>query len=268
MTKNLGIALAAFALFAVPMVFASADVDLQTNGFQINDRESAVINPGDDIDVEFTSDIDGDSSIEFVRVRITPDNSSNWVVNSCVELPNEIGGDQFDQVVKVNVDTPSDMSSGGYDVEVNTYGEEDGDVFGCGGGDNNSADDEDYENRLFVTNDDNVTDDNGSGSGEDNDDGVGNGNNGGTPSENDAAISALQSQIAALVAQLAGLTGVVASMAPDAICAQKPADTMSLQSFFVGQGLMTQAEMNTGPGIFGPKTTRANNAFNTLHKCR
>ncbi len=89
-----------------------------------------------------------------------------------------------------------------------------------------------------------------------------------TPAPVDPAIEALKKQIAELVAQLTGLTGVVASLAPDAICSQRPSDTASLQLFLVGQNLMTSAEVATGPGIYGPKTTRADNAFKTMHKCR
>jgi hypothetical protein len=38
-----------------------------------------------------------------------------------------------------------------------------------------------------------------------------------------------------------------------------PQQVIELQKILVARGYMTQAEMNTGPGIYGPKTTAAMN---------
>lgn len=246
-------------------VAASADVNLQEFEFTVNDRFSDEIRAGEDVDVGFSFDVDDGDEVEFARIRFI--NSNGEIVESACRGIGRIS-DADDREVEVNVDTKSDITEGTLDVQVALFG-----MPGLDQSNNcdldNLLDDREYSNRLFVqegtgdSNEDN-DDDNSAGSGSNNDedgDGVGG-------SENDKAIAALKAQVAALIAQLAGLTGVVASMAPDAICAQAPVNnTVALQSFLVGQGLMTQAEMNTGPGIYGPKTTRAHNAFKAMHKC-
>lgn len=83
-------------------------------------------------------------------------------------------------------------------------------------------------------------------------------NNGSGNSETDnellKLIQDLRAEIAALKAQLAGANTKPAWCASLAAAA---GNTFALQSVLVGAGFMTQAQVNTGPGIYGPKTTLA-----------
>lgn len=260
MTKKIGSILLGAAML-LPIA-ASADVNLQEFEFTVNDRFSDEIRAGEDVDVGFSFDVDDGDEVEFARIRFI--NSNGDIVESACRGIGRIS-DANDREVEVNVDTKSDLTEGVLDVQVALFGKPGVEqANNCNLAD--LLDDREYSNRLFVqegtgdSNEDN-DDDNSAGSGSNDD-----GNN--SAGSTNSAIEALKAQIAALVAQLAGLTGVVAGMAPDAICAQAPADTASLQTFLVGQGLMTSAEVATGPGIYGPKTTRAHNAFKAMHKCR
>lgn len=260
MTKMTGLFLGAALLLPVA---ASADVDL--NFLVVDGGPNTTVEKGDTVKAQVTFETDGEDVESFSWMLVGSDMPPICV--NTVDATSDDGGTfvrSFDIVLGNNPE-------GEYDVELRSFGDNGANASQqCASGDENS--DASFDDRITIFDEinDNQDDDNDNNENTGDNFGGNNGGNstGGSGSSNSQAITALQNQIAALIAQLAGLTGVVAGMAPDAICAQAPADTGSLQTFLVGQNLMTSAEVATGPGIYGPKTTRAHNAFKAMHKCR
>lgn len=89
------------------------------------------------------------------------------------------------------------------------------------------------------------------------------GTSSGSSSVGVSEIAALQAQIAELLKLIEKLQNPPAPTKP-AYCTSyataAAGGTFSLQMWLVQNNFMTQAAMNTGPGIYGPKTTAANQA--------
>lgn len=244
--------LVAAAAFAVP-VSASAAVNVDN----IVLKGTAPYQAGSTINADVYVTKDNTNDVESFSYRYTNGNGIDNTWRCFNVSPNQTQASPVGGWI-VQMDLVAPQSGGLFTLDVSSHGT-DGD-----GEDNQcltSADDTTtFSNRVEVTGSISSTS------------GTTGGSTGGTGSTGGATtsvtIAALQAQLDALKNLFAGLQTIVAGMAPDAICAQKPADTHSLQLFFVGQNLMTSAEVATGPGIFGPKTTRANDAFNLMHKCR
>lgn len=82
-------------------------------------------------------------------------------------------------------------------------------------------------------------------------------------------FSDLWAQLNGLKALFASLTQtVIDTVGPKPICKNVPTDTLSLQNFLRDNGgYLTQAQINTGPGVFGPRTTAAFTLFKIANRC-
>lgn len=240
---------AAAALVALPMAASAASLDGQA--IFPGNQNQVWENPNDSVSIKTAIEANLGEVVHAIEFNFIDGGNLTTV---CKDISNFEGAQKRTVTSSVNVPP----NTGDYGLEINVFTAENMQEANARNGSAACQGDNDQ-----VYSEGNVVHVVPNGSSNDNDDDTG--SSGGAST---TTLAALQSQLDALTKLFAGLQTIVAGMAPDAICAQKPADTHSLQLFFKGQNLMTQAEIDTGPGIFGPKTTRANNAFNLMHKCR
>lgn len=262
MTKKIvGSAIAILALLPV-----AAFANVQQTFLSVNGQPSDTFPAGDSYDGVLTFNSNGNSTVQSIRVEIP----NSGFAGECIDVtPNQDASGTHTTSFTGNT---TGATEGTWDVRITRFGK-----LNTQTGANNNCDTTIGQNSVQLFQDQlTLTAPQSGGSNANSTGGGSSGSNssgstaGGSTSASstNAQIEALKVQIAALVAQLSGLTTVVAGMAPDAICSQAPSDTASLQNFLVGQNLMTAAEVATGPSIYGPKTTRAHSAFKSMHKCR
>lgn len=87
---------------------------------------------------------------------------------------------------------------------------------------------------------------------------VGGGSSGGDSTIGGSLYQSLLDAINALKSQIDAIKNPPKPAYCASYAASASAGTISLQSWLVQNGFMTQQAMNTGPGIYGPKTTAAN----------
>lgn len=237
-------------MLAMPAAsFAATNLTFVT--FPNNGGANATVEKGESMDVKVTYDLTNDTDNESLSWEIV----GSGLPETCVNVGDRINTGTFTALFPIST---VGATEGTFDIRIRSYGVNGaGTDNNCGGTITNS---QNFTNRVTITEEAN---DNGSVANN-----TGAGVTGSTATPTNAALASLKAQVDALIAQLTGLTTVVATFTPDAVCAQMPADTASLQNFLVGQSLMTAAEVATGPGIYGPKTTRAVAAFKSAHKCR
>ena len=183
--KTLGIAAVALALFAVPMAFASADINLQSFGFKVNGNTSSTIQPGDDFEITVNADVNDGDEVEFFRIRLI-DTDNNIVSTDCQAVGRV--RDVNDRNVRFNTETPSDIPNGMYDVQLLPFGiGGEAQSNGCDLDNDFPGSQETYQNRLFV---------------DDGDDVVGTSGNGGSGSGSGSSVSQWDQIIAMLNALL------------------------------------------------------------------
>lgn len=240
---------------------ASAAVTEQNFGFKVNGNFNDSVSPGDSVEITSTWDVTSGDQIEYLRTRLYNTNG-DIVANDCESVGTIM--DANDREVKTHITVPNDVPEGNLTVKQLPFGDPDeGRSPGCDlnfdyGSETN------HTGRFFVDDSQGNDDDNAGNSGP----GGSSGNSGGSTPD---ALAALTAQVNALIGQMTGLTGVVATLMPDAICAQLPTGVSfgqhgatALQNFLMSNG---QSIGWGATGYFGVQTQAALNGFKAAHKC-
>lgn len=228
----------ALALFAVAGVASAATVD---NNFSYDGTTQVYGTPGADKEVTVRVNIDSGDALRAFRVDFV----SDGINDVCVDVSDIKGSVEKD----VDIDIELPLETGNYELRVApmyTNHQNNGFPSGCGADglvqgpwvDAGIGDD------VHVVPNGNSNDDN---------------NTGGTNWFENMTFDqflkmikdALGAQAPAPVVKPAYCAGLAAASA----------NTYSLQSYLVINGFMTQEQVNTGPGIYGPRTTAAHLAI-------
>lgn len=256
-SKIAGIAATASMLAFPAMALASVDNVLFNNGT----TGSVTAQAGATIPMDILISSTG-TDVDSVWVNF-PGAGGAAQVGRCYDItPNQIGTSPAGGwTVHVDLDrTP--MNANLWDMTVSTYGLDavDAEDNGCNTGVDFTHTFNGNDRRVTITND------SSSGSGANNSGGSGNNSGGGGSNNSGSTAPAwLSAILAQMNAQFAALLAAIKPATPAPTGAGCPPSVnvvgvSGLQSWLVAHSYMTQAEVNTGPGIYGPKTTRANSA--------
>lgn len=262
----MGLAALAIVLFAVPMAFAAADVEVMENGGEplVTYRDGGVwrsdiaVEEGDDIRSRIEVEITGNDHFNAVSV----DYVNDFVGRQCLVFGEKTQNGRY----VIEVEQAGPLTEARHDYVLKGYG-----VDGPGQSYNCSDADElfsvDVDGRITVV--DEIT------SGNSNNSTTGNAAGGSTSSTD--TRSATEKAIEELRALIASLTGSVSALAqsvlPSAVCSQMPTDTSALQSFLMGPvggqaSVFNNAGVYAATGFYGPITTQAVANFKSANRCR
>jgi hypothetical protein len=229
----------------------------------LDGQTTATIGAGDSVDGVLTFNLTGNSTVQSVKVEVP----NSGFAGACINVePNQ--NSTGTHTVALPISTVG-ATEGTYDVKLTAYGIQSNQT----GANNNCDGTIGVSNAHTFTNVLTLTAQQSSGGNANNTGGGSSSGGTGTsvPAGTQAAIDALKAQIAALIAQISGLTGVVAAMAPDAICMQLPTGVAFGSHGAAGlQTFLIQNSESIGygaTGYFGVQTQAALDHFKTVHKC-
>lgn len=260
MTKYLiGSALGVAFFASAGTALANVDIDFLV----VDGAPNTTVEKGDTVRAQVTFDTDGED-VESFSWRLVGSDMPPVCVNT-VDATNPDGG-TFVRSFDIKL---GNNPEGTWDTELKSFGDN-------GGGSSNLCesmdenDDATFDDRITIVDniDDNQDDDNDNNDSDgDNFGGNQGDNNGSSVSEFDKIMKAIQALVALITLQNSTPTTPAPTGKP-AHCATYAAASMSgtfgLQSWLVANNYMTQTAMNTGPGIFGPRTSASNNAAATV----
>lgn len=265
-TMKMSLAVLAFALFAVPVAFASASVDFNTTGSGVTFNGKAgltginAVEPGDNIriNVEFTVTSDDDVN------TLCADWQDDGLSRKCVSFNEITQTGTYTRTINV----PAPDSQGEQDIVFTLFGDNDLGEQDFNGQADNLQDTYTINNRVAVD------EDGTSGDGIDEDDNDGSG----------SSVSQWDAVMAALTAIVNKLNGGGSTPAPaGSSCAQLSAKmtgtqmnvynnpNVALQGFLLSDNPNSIPALKAGStvpmGYYGPQTAAAISMFKSAHQC-
>ena len=254
--KKLFVSLVLVGVVVLPAVSSAAVTHLDA-GFRVNDKDVASVRGGSTVKVTSRMNVPLGDEAEYARTYLR-DNNGMIVEESCDAITPRWVGVKNNAIFNSSIKVPAYLPDQGLTVGRETFGVPGNTQSDKCDPDNMNGSAE-YEGVLFVDRDSALSNVDESVGGT-----TGTGTVGGSDSDLAAQIKSLLATIADLQKQIADLQKGGSSTKP--ACPPMGVSTFNLQTWLVANGYMSQSQMDTGPGIYGPRTTAAN--ANALQSCR